>query len=122
MAKFEQPGDACSGTVESAERHRAYVFGTREPKLNADGSPAWVYVLVIDTGMPDETGETLRRVYLRGGMIPKLRQAVAASGSPRVAHGATITVAFEGFAQRTTFGGQVRRWSVQYAPPPANVS
>jgi hypothetical protein len=140
-AKFAHLGDAVEGTIVDAYRTQRYEYvrgGQGQPlywsnkkptagaRVNAEtgraNDPVLQWVLVLDTGQPDEQGDTERRLFVKNQRMEKaLTAAVTVAGGRRVGG-----LLLGGYLRCTWVGEEdgdgpqpAKVYAFEYAAPPA---
>jgi hypothetical protein len=116
VAKFVNPGDTHKGRLVDAEK-RQQTDMEQKPLFWDDGNPRMQVVATIDTDTPDENGETLRRLFIKGEMLKAVREALKTSNS-KLAVGGVLTVRYTGEGEQTRKGyNPPKLFKAKYEPP-----
>lgn len=125
-AKFENVGDAVTGTVESTEVRQQTDFQSGQPLTWDDGSPRQQLVVSLRTGQKDDADDDgVRKIYVKGSKKPgsqSLHDAVASavkqSGAKGLEEGGTLTVTYSGDEPPQQRGMSPRKlYTATYAAP-----
>ena len=79
--KFPNIGDNARGKVVAAVKRQQTDMKTQQPLTWDNGEPRWELVITMDSGTPDENGETNRRLFARGAMLKAIRDALKEAGA-----------------------------------------
>lgn len=143
-AKFLQVGDSCTGTiVEIGQTQRTEfkrdgsigdpmfwsggkpVAGAEvDPRSGQPNQPVMDHVITLETGQPDENGETQRRIFVKGkSELASIKEACIAAGVRDVELGGKLQ---KTWASGGRPGGadvdNPRVYSYRYAPPKGGVT
>lgn len=115
--KFPDVGDTHKGKIVDAQKRQQSDMKTGRPLTWDNGDPRWEIVITIDTGQPDDSGETNRRLFARGGMLKAIREAVAEAGT-QLEIGGELTVRYTGDGEPTQRGFNAPKlYKAKYTPP-----
>lgn len=126
-AKFEQPGTTIGGRIVAPPRsHQEREYDRNNPGKGAlktfpSGDPIMGITIDVQTDQrdpsnPDDDG--VRRIYVEGKRLKEaVRNAVVASGSPKLEVGGILQVTFTGLgvAENSTINAP-KEWSAVYTP------
>lgn len=125
-AKFDNPGDTITGTVESAEVKDQTDIQSGKPLLWDDGSPRKQLVVRLQTALRDDSDDDgVRAVYVKGAkkagsrsLHDAVASAVRAAGAKSLEVGGTLTVTHDGTEASQTRGYNDRKlYSASYVAP-----
>lgn len=131
-AKFEKIGDIVSGTIVEMYQHHRTEFGTgipmywhnrkptagveTDPQTGKPNDPVTDPVIVLDTGTPDEYGETRRRLFVKGkAMVAAIQDARRAAKARDISEYGKLSCQWA-----SGKGGQIgppRVWKFEYEAP-----
>jgi hypothetical protein len=126
-AKFPDIGSSVTGVITHiAEPQQQRDFASGTPKTWDDGSPMMqlpVHLLTEQRDPEIADDEGLRAVYIKGGLIKSVREAVRAAGAKGLEVGGTLTVTYarDGVAKQRGFNPP-KEYDVSYASPGAAAS
>lgn len=134
-AKFQQIGDICSGTIVDIGKQqrtefkkdgsigdRMYWSGGRptpgaeiDPRSGEPNQPVMDHVITVETGVPDENGETQRRIFVKGKAdLAAIKEACTAAGVRDIEIGGRIAKKWLSGAGGTA---DPRVYAYKYAAP-----
>ena len=126
-APFENIGDNWRGMVVRAVKVQSRDFETGEAQTWDDGSPKYQLNIDIQTDVrnPDISGDDgVRRLYVRGGMLQAIRQALRGAKA-RLEPGGLLDVTYKGDGTPTRRGLRPPKiYDAKYEPGtmPAGIS
>lgn len=140
-AKFTKIGDAVAGEIVDARKTQHTEYKTNiplywerngatstivkhavNPLTGLPNDPKWQYEITLDTGTPDENGNTERRIFVRGQRMEKaLKAAIAGGGAGRdgLLIGGWLSCAWTGTEPSQGGGNPANLYTFQYRPPAA---
>lgn len=137
-AKFKQVGDSVEGEIVDVYRGQRYEFirnaigepmwwinGKPTPGVSVDPAtgkkarPVLDYVITVDTGEPDENGESERRVFFKTPRMEKSLKASVAAARTRegLMLGGRLKVTYTGDDETSNAPTLPKMFDVVYTPP-----
>jgi hypothetical protein len=126
-AKFPDIGTTVTGVITHiAEPQQQRDFASGAPKTWDDGSPMMqlpVHLLTEQRDPDIADDEGLRAIYIKGGLVKAVRDAVRQAGGKGLEVGGTLTVTYarDGVAKQRGFNPP-KEYDVTYASPGAAAS
>jgi hypothetical protein len=124
-ARFEKPGDTCEGVIVSVQKTQQRDFATQALKTYDDGNPMWQFVFTLQTSDRDGGDDDgMRRVFARGDLLFKIRNAVRAEGyGSKSVVGGTLKVQYTGNEAAAVRGRSPKKlYRAKFTPPPAEAA
>lgn len=119
---FATIGTYVTGEIMVEPESRQQVdLSTDQPKFFKDGNPQMQVVITLSTDAHDPTDpddDGVRRLFVKGGMMKAIREAVRAAGRKRLEVGGRLTVTYagDGVASKPGFNPP-KIYSAVYVPP-----
>lgn len=125
VAKFPEVGDKVVGKVLRYEKRQSKDMATGELKTWEDGTPVYEVVITLQTEDRDpeiEDDDGLRRLFVRGGMLNAVRDALRAARWRQSLVGGTLGVKYvgDGTPSRRGFSAPKQFKAMFEAPSPAD--
>jgi hypothetical protein len=122
-AKFPVVGTTVVGTItEQPEVQQVRDFSTGEPQFWNDGKPKQQIVVTLGTQERDpqiNDDDGTRRIFVKGGMVKAVREAVKRSGAKGLEVGGRLEVTYTGDGERKGNLNAPKLYSASYTPAPA---
>jgi hypothetical protein len=116
--KFTNVGDRVWGTVMSSEKRQQTEFGTGALKTWDDGSPQWQVVVTLLTELQeDDDDDSLRAIYIKGGMQRAVRAALVKAKVPGIEDGGRLLVQYTGLGEKKGQLSAPKLYFAKYEPP-----
>lgn len=116
-AQFPEIGTTVKGKITDTFVRQSIDYDTQIPETWPNGDPKKELVITIDTGVEDENGNTLRRLYCTGNMFTAVKTAIRETPGRRIEIGGTLAVQFyaEGEARKKL--NPPKLYKAKYTPP-----
>lgn len=120
-AKFPSIGTVVKGTIVTADMAQQTDMKTQAPKTWPDGKPMMQIIVTLsteerDSSIDDDDGT--RRVFIKGGMLNALREALKVAGVKGLEVGGTLAIKYTEDGQRTQPGfNPPKKYTAQYKAP-----
>lgn len=118
---FPTIGTTWKGTVLAKETQQQRDLKTGEAKTWSDGSPMEQVVITLQTDArdPERDGDDgQRKLYVKGGMLAAIREAVRRAGATTVEIGGTLAVRYSGDGVPSQRGfNPPKQYTAEYRPP-----
>lgn len=115
-AQFPTIGTTVKGKVTDAFKRQSIDFKTKEVERWPNGDPKDELVVTIDTGVEDDSGNTLRRFYCSGNMFTAVRNAIRET-TGRIEVGGTLAVQFYAEGEPQKGLNPPKLYKAKYTPP-----
>jgi hypothetical protein len=100
FGKNDPAGTEIAGRIVRFEEEPELHFVTKQPKLNDDGTPRMVAVLIVQTdGSTRKVGPGLRKLYLRSGVADAVINACDVAGVDQPALDGHVQIRFIGLGE-----------------------
>lgn len=132
--KLDKIGDEFGGTIIGFDKQHRTEFGTGtpmywsnrkptagvavDPQTGKDNDPVMDPVVLLDTGNPDEFGETQRRLIVKGQMLADIREACREAQVRDVRERGQL---FGKWVSGQARAGSPRKFKFTYTPPTAGI-
>jgi hypothetical protein len=118
-AKFDTVGRVYKGTVLAARARQVTDMQTGQPQFWPNGDPRKEVLIDLQTDERDsEDDDGVRRVYVKGGMVAAVREALAAAKVKSLEVGGKLSIKYTGDGEATQRGfNPPKLYAAKYEPP-----